>query len=204
MRNQSDHAPILISTVAFSPPNGGPKPFSFQAAYYVAQCWEPNDMSDALRKLANQLSNWNRKVFGNLPHLGTDRRYIKADERIEDGGPRYLLNLEMKAGSNTERKPRLVAWATVTKPVLEGGLGIRPIRGLNWVSMATLGWRMIQEPDSLWARILKHKCCKGNQNLNTFKPGRNPSNAWKGICESKWILDKGIMHSIRNGHRTLF
>ena len=87
-----------------------------------------------------------------------------------------------------------------------GDLGIRPMRGLNSASMAKLGWRMIRQPDvlSLWVRVLKHKYCKGGRNVDIFKTSHNPSNAWKGICESKWILDKGIMHTIENGHQTLF
>ena len=37
-----------------------------------------------------------------------------------------------------------------------------------------------------------------------FMVSRNLSNAWKGICENKSILDKGIMHSLGYGQQTLF
>lgn len=42
------------------------------------------------------------------------------------------------AGTKIERKPHLVAWSTVIRPMLEGGLGIRPMRSLNSASMAKL------------------------------------------------------------------
>jgi len=108
------------------------------------------------------------------------------------------------AGSNAGRKLHLVAWAIITKSMSGGGFGIRPMRGLNSTSMAKVGWRMIHDPESPWVRILKHKYCKGSQDSKWFRPGRNPSNAWKGICESKWILDEGTMHSIKDGKQTLF
>lgn len=37
------------------------------------------------------------------------------------------------AGSNTDQKPHLVAWATVIKPMSLGGLGLRVMRDLNSV-----------------------------------------------------------------------
>lgn len=104
------------------------------------------------------------------------------------------------AGTNTERELHLVAWATVTKPVEEGGLGIRSMRReLNSMSMAKLAWRMLQDLESLWARVLRHKYCKGRVGVDMFETCRNPSNLWKGISESKFILQQSLVHSIRDG-----
>ncbi|KAJ8424220.1 hypothetical protein Cgig2_011631 [Carnegiea gigantea] len=38
---------------------------------------------------------------------------------------------------------KLFERSIATKPMLEGGLGIRPMRGRNSASMAKLGWRML-------------------------------------------------------------
>ena len=108
------------------------------------------------------------------------------------------------AGTTTECKTHLVAWATVNRRMLEGGLGIQPMRELNSASLAKLGWRMIREPESLWLGVLHHKYCKGRRGMDMFVACRNPSNACKGITESSSILQKGVQHSIGEGRGTLF
>ncbi|KAJ8443337.1 hypothetical protein Cgig2_015818 [Carnegiea gigantea] len=101
-----------------------------------------------------------------------------------------------EAGTNPECKPHLVAWATIAKPLLKGGLGIRPMHELNSGSMAKLEWRLLREPLSIWARVLYSKYDKGRQGTDIFLACRNPSNSWRGITESSPILQNGIQHSI--------
>ena len=98
-----------------------------------------------------------------------------------------------------EQKHHLVAWASVTNSLARGGLGVRSMRELNSVSMEKLGWRMIHEPDAMWVRVLKHRYCKGSLGIDMFTRCRNPSNLWKGISESKPILQKGMAYSIGDG-----
>ncbi|KAJ8447113.1 hypothetical protein Cgig2_022842 [Carnegiea gigantea] len=108
------------------------------------------------------------------------------------------------AGTNTERKLYLVAWDIITRPIEEGGLGIRAMRELNSASMTKLRWRLIHDPETLWARVLRHKYCKGRVGTLHMEPGRYPSNAWKGVCEMRSILQRGMAHAIGNGQHTLF
>ena len=56
-----------------------------------------------------------------------------------------------------ERKVHLVAWETVNKTKREGGLGIKSMRQVNSAFLAKLGWRILAEPQSLWARVLRAK-----------------------------------------------
>lgn len=107
-------------------------------------------------------------------------------------------------GTNTERKSHLVARATVTRHSGEGGLGIRALRDLNSAFMAKLGWRLIHEPKSLWVGILRHKYCKGRMEVQAFESRPRPSNAWKGISESKLILQKCLTHYVGDGKQTCF
>jgi len=78
------------------------------------------------------------------------------------------------------------------------------MRDLNSAFMAKLGWKLIHEPDSLWPRILRRKYCKGRMEVEAFEPGPGPSNVWKGISESKLILQKGLAHSVGDGRQTHF
>ncbi|KAJ8444213.1 LOW QUALITY PROTEIN: hypothetical protein Cgig2_028094 [Carnegiea gigantea] len=302
VRNQSDHAPILVSTKGFTTRPIGPKPFRFQAAWLLHQGFDEEichawryASESALCDLAEHLMVWNEEKFENLFQR---RRLLWCriegiQNRLAKGGPRYLLKLKRKlrgqldedlgmylgvstlsqrvnkktfryvverlekrlagwrtkclslagrvtlinstlttiptyvmqtcrlprgtcdeinrkiqrflwAGTSTERKPHLVAWATVTRPLREGGLGINSMRELNSAYMAKLGWRMVLEPKALWAKVLKQKYCKEGIGYYHFSPGCKPSNAWKGICEVSPILQRAIMLSIGDGRNTLF
>lgn len=58
---------------------------------------------------------------------------------------------------DTEEKKRmhLVAWERVTRPKMEGGLGIRSIRQTNAAFLAKLGWRVLAEPETMWSRVVR-------------------------------------------------
>lgn len=85
----------------------------------------------------------------------------------------------------------LVSWDTVTKPKKEGGLGLRSMRQTNVVFMAKWGWKLLTEPNTLWARVLRHKYCSGRCDMDMFACKPNSSNVWKGIVDGIPILKKG-------------
>ena len=74
------------------------------------------------------------------------------------------LSRDLLWGSTSEkRKIHAVKWENVTKPKNLGGLGIRDNTTMNTVAMAKLNWRLQNEDNSLWARILKGKYKSTNQ-----------------------------------------
>jgi hypothetical protein len=56
-----------------------------------------------------------------------------------------------------ERKPSWVSWKEMCKPKNLGGLGFRDIELFNLALLARQGCRLLQNPGSLSARILKGK-----------------------------------------------
>lgn len=56
-----------------------------------------------------------------------------------------------------KRKLHLVGWNKIIKSKEEGGLGIQAARAKNIALLAKLNWRLYQEKDSLWARIILQK-----------------------------------------------
>ncbi|XP_071681896.1 uncharacterized protein [Lolium perenne] len=56
-----------------------------------------------------------------------------------------------------KRKTRWKAWEDITKPKSRGGLGFRDFRLFNQAMLARQAWRLMTQPDSLCARVLKAK-----------------------------------------------
>jgi hypothetical protein len=54
-----------------------------------------------------------------------------------------------------ERKPSWVSWKEMCKPKNMGGLGFRDIELFNLALLARQGWRMLQQPGSLSAQVIK-------------------------------------------------
>lgn len=88
-------------------------------------------------------------------------------------------------GSNQEKKKiHLVKWEGVTKPKCCGGLGIRSARQANAAFLTKLGWRVINEPSSLWSRALRNKYCSGRNNVDMLSPSPNASRVERGFTWS--------------------
>ena len=61
-------------------------------------------------------------------------------------------------GSTLERlKVHLLAWEVIAQPKCDGGLGLQSLKVSNQALLAKLGWRLLQEPNSLWYRVLHDK-----------------------------------------------
>nr|ABW81175.1 non-LTR retrotransposon transposase [Arabidopsis cebennensis] len=58
-------------------------------------------------------------------------------------------------GSSTEKKKQhLLAWNKIYCTKQAGGLGIRSSRAMNTALLAKIGWRLLQDKSSLWARVI--------------------------------------------------
>ena len=66
------------------------------------------------------------------------------------------------------RKVHWTAWDNLTKTRGKGGLGYRDMHLLNQALLARQAWRLLQNPSSLYARVLKAKYFPHGNLLNTF------------------------------------
>ncbi|XVE58507.1 hypothetical protein DITRI_Ditri04bG0175000 [Diplodiscus trichospermus] len=98
----------------------------------------------------------------------------------------------------------LVKWEKVTQPKDDGGLGIRCLRNMNLAFMAKLGWRMWNESDQLWVRVVTGKYIHHNVDVNSFTPEQGSSNLWQGLVKAQSVLSKGIKPAVRGGNNTYF
>lgn len=100
-----------------------------------------------------------------------------------------------------ERKVHWISWEKLTSPKLHGGLGFRDIRCFNQALLARQAWRLIAEPNSLCAQLLKAKYYPNGSLTDTAFPS-NTSPTWKGIEHGLELLKKGLIWRIGDGRTT--
>ena len=72
----------------------------------------------------------------------------------------------------------LVKWEMVVKNKLEGDLGLRKMHEINLAFLTKLGWRMIQDKNSLWVKVLSGNYMKNKVQIKHVQPKHGSSNAW--------------------------
>ncbi|CAN1165788.1 Transposon TX1 uncharacterized 149 kDa protein [Linum perenne] len=99
---------------------------------------------------------------------------------------------------------RTIYWtkaSILTKPKKEGGLGFRNFRMFNMALLAKQGWRLMTNPEQLWARLLKGLYYRDTDFLKAGK-GKTGSWIWASLCDAREVLDKGVRKNIINGRST--
>lgn len=75
---------------------------------------------------------------------------------------------------------------------------------MNEAFLTKLGWRLIQEEDSIWAQVIESKYSVNPIDCSTWRPKTNMSNVWKDILKVVPKLQQGMRKLVRNGVQTSF
>ncbi|MCI18779.1 RNA-directed DNA polymerase (Reverse transcriptase) [Trifolium medium] len=88
-------------------------------------------------------------------------------------------------GSNVDqRKIHWINWKKTCKQKNLGGMGFRDLRAFNEALLAKQGWRLLTNPQSLVATVLKAKYFPHGQFLQA-KQGHRSSYSWQSIHHAK-------------------
>ena len=93
----------------------------------------------------------------------------------------------------------MVGWNKVTKPKNRGGLGLHAAKERNTTLAAKLCWRMKEESDELWSRVLKFKYKR--RSIGSKAP---KSRSWKVILQGASVCKQGSKWSIGNNSQLSF
>lgn len=108
-------------------------------------------------------------------------------------------------GSSSEvRKIHNVSWSVVTKPKEYRGLNVKPSRIINQAFLLKLGWRLITQTSSLWARVLAGKYIKSTTLDFSKTKHSNLSPLWRGILDTVGNLRPSCAVFIGNRETTSF
>jgi hypothetical protein len=86
-------------------------------------------------------------------------------------------------------------------PKYQGGMGFRDLEIFNLALLARQVWRILIEPTSLSARMLKAVYFP-NTDILQANIGSNPSQIWRALCEGRDVLSMGLIRRIGDGRTT--
>ncbi|KAF7844395.1 reverse transcriptase [Senna tora] len=101
------------------------------------------------------------------------------------------------ASGTQNRKLHLIGWENICKSKREGGLGIFKTRERNRAFLAKLCWRIDQERDAIWVKLMSHYIDLSCVSTNGSILGRN-------LNEGLRLLNRGIRKNIISGRGTKF
>ena len=103
------------------------------------------------------------------------------------------INQDFLWGSTREKKRlHLVTWNKIIQPKEEGDLGIQVARAKNVALLAKLNWRMNQEKEAIWAKVILNKYCSSDRRRSRDPDKLLASSNWKAIKVGFQTFEKGI------------
>ncbi|KAL0011421.1 hypothetical protein SO802_006529 [Lithocarpus litseifolius] len=97
-----------------------------------------------------------------------------------------------------ESKIAWVSWEKMCKAKSNGGMGFRNLQAFNLAMLTKQGWRLLSNPDSLCAKVLKARYYPNGDVLNS-KVGSNPSYTWRSIVKGLEVIRKGTRWRVGYG-----
>lgn len=89
-------------------------------------------------------------------------------------------------------------WKDLCRTKKAGGLGFRDPHCFNLALLAKKCWRILKNPTSLVARVLKAKYYPDHSFLKARKVGRS-SLVWRSLLAGRKLLNRGLLYCIGDG-----
>jgi ribonuclease HI len=102
------------------------------------------------------------------------------------------------AQQDKDNKIHWLSWEKLTRAKKEGGLGFKDLHAFNLAMLAKQGWRLLTNPESLSAKVMKAKYYP-NSSLLQAEEMSGISYAWRSILKGIELLKKGIIKRVGDG-----
>jgi hypothetical protein len=156
--------------------------------------WNENHMAmgakeNLIKSMAQALATYIMSIF--ILPVGFHEDYMKIIRKFWWGE------------DEDHRKVHWASWDNLTLPKIQGGMGFRDTKLFNQALLARQAWRILHNPNSLCARLLKARYFPHGNFLDTvFTADASP--AWRGIEHGLELLKKGIIWRVGDGSRIVF
>lgn len=100
-------------------------------------------------------------------------------------------------GAEEKFRYHMAKWEMVCRPKDQGGLGIINTQIMNDCLLVKWIWKIHQEPEELWFKILKAKYMKTGNFFNSKVTGS--SQFWQGLHKVKHLFKWGAIYKVENG-----
>ncbi|XP_060969470.1 uncharacterized protein LOC133036757 [Cannabis sativa] len=180
----------------------------------VPQCFGRSKRSSfhyITQKASAKLQLWNNKFFSKAGKETLIKAVIQAIPSYAMSCFRIPLSIcktldRLTAqfwwgSSGNHNKLHWKNWSSVCTSKFFGGLGFRNFVNHNQALLAKQAWRILTNPHSLVARLLKAKYFKNNDFLSASK-GHCPSYTWTSLLWGRDLLSSGLISKIGNGLTT--
>ncbi|XP_010424608.1 PREDICTED: uncharacterized protein LOC104709742 [Camelina sativa] len=91
-----------------------------------------------------------------------------------------------------------LAWEKLCVSKQLGGLGFRNVDDFNSALLAKQLWRLIDVPESLFARVFKSRYYRNTHPLDPIR-SYSPSYGWRSICSARSLVNKGLIKRVGSG-----
>ena len=178
--------------------------------------WQP-----IIQKIRKKLSLWKGRVLSQSGRLALIKSTLSAMPLYYlsifrmPKGVTNLINHHLRdffwSGGTHSKKIHRVRWDFITRPKEFGGLGILDIEIQNKALLAKWLWRLHDETEALWVKIIRQKYAVSCIDNIFVSSSRHYSLVWKDISQVilandafNVILLNCISFEVGDGHRILF
>jgi hypothetical protein len=103
------------------------------------------------------------------------------------------------AQQEDENKVHWMSWDKLSLSKKVGGLGYKDLHSFNIAMLAKQGWRLLTDPNSLCARVLKAKYFPSTNVLHA-EPKEGMSYTWRSILKGIELLKEGVIKRVGDGN----
>jgi ribonuclease HI len=165
---------------------------------------------DIIDKVSKRLDNWKTKFLTQAGKEVLLKAVVQAIPTYSMGvfqlpiGLCKELNQMMQhfwwSHMSKNSKIHWMSWSKMGRSKYKGGLGFRDLVMFNKAILAKQGWRLMQDPNSVAATIIKAKYFPHSSFLDA-PLGAKPSYAWRSIYHARDLLCNGLVWGIGDGRK---